>query len=115
MDRRKKTDAWAMVLICLNILAGILLILILLVFHLAQPEFETMFDRFYKLDIRTDWNIQCLHYLIYLIVLIAFISFSSLLLGSFRGRRKNDHSSSLILIIIGIIFFIMLGVIMILL
>ncbi len=113
MDRRKKTDAWSMVLVCLNILAGIVLVLILFVFHFAQPEFETMFDRFYQLDVRTDWDIQYLYYLMYLIVLVAFISFSGLLLGVFRSRRKNDHKSTLL--IIGIMSFVMLGISMVLL
>ncbi|MCD4678617.1 MAG: hypothetical protein K8S18_21910 [Desulfobacula sp.] len=111
MERRKTTDFWANLLFYLNILAWILLIVILLVFHRAQPEFETLFDRFYHLKLRTDWDIQYLYYLIYMVIFGIFISLSGLLLGIFRGRRENDHKKALI--ITGIISLIMLGVSMI--
>ncbi|MCK5163070.1 MAG: hypothetical protein KAQ72_05110 [Desulfobacula sp.] len=111
MERRKTTDFWATLLFYLNILAWILLITILLVFHRAQPEFETFFDRFYQLKLRTDWDIQYLYYLIYMVIFGIFISLSGLLLGVFRGRRESDHKKALI--ITGIISLIMLGVSMI--
>ena len=111
MERRKTTDVWAKLLFYLNILAWILLIFILFIFHHAQPEFETLFDRFYQLKLRTDWDMQYLHYLICVVIFGIFISLFGLLLGIFRGRRENDHKYALI--ITGIISLIMLGVSMI--
>ena len=111
MDRRQTIDFWAKLLFCLNILAWILLIIILLVFHRAQPEFETLFDRFYRLNLRTDWDLQYLNYLIYMVISGIFISIAGLLLGVFRGRRERDHKKALI--ITGIISIIMLWVSMI--
>jgi hypothetical protein len=108
LERRETTDFWARLLFCLNILASILLIFILLVFHRAQPEFETLFDRFYQLHLRTDWDIRYLHYLIYMVSFGIFISLFGLLLGVFRGRRKNDHKKGLI--ITGFISLIMLWI-----
>lgn len=108
MDRRKTNDFWASLLFYLNILAWILLISILLIFHRAQPEFETLFDRFYQLDLRTSWDIQYLDYLIYMVTFGIFISLSGLFLGFFRGRRQNDQKKALI--ITGIISVIMLWV-----
>ena len=111
MDRREIIDCWAKLLFYLNILAWILLIVILLIFHRAQPEFETLFDRFYQLKLRTDWDIQYLYYLTYMVIFGIFISIGGLLLGIFRGRRENDHKKALI--ITGIISMIMLWVSMI--
>jgi len=108
LDRRKTTDFWAKLLFYLNILAWILLIVILLIFHRAQPEFETLFDRFYQLKLRTNWDIQYLYYLIYMVIFGIFISIVGLLLGIFRGRRENDHKKALI--ITGIISMIMLWI-----
>jgi len=111
VDRRKTNDFWAQLLFYLNILAWILLLFVLLIFNRAQPEFETLFDRFYQLKLRTSWDIQYLHYLIYMVSFGIFISLSGLLLGIFRGRRKKDHKKSLILM--GIISLAMLCVSMI--
>lgn len=108
MDRRKTTDFWARLLFYLNILASILLICSLFFFHRAQPEFETLFDRFYQLKLRTNWDIQYLYYLIYMVIAGIFISLFGLLLGIYRGRRKKDHKKALI--ITGIISLIMLWV-----
>lgn len=95
MERRKQTDLWAKLLFFLNILSWILIALILLVFHRAQPEFETLFDRFYRLNLRTNWDIQYLYYLVYMVSTGIFISVSGLLLSRFRGRRKKDHKKVL--------------------
>jgi len=106
LDRRKAIDFWAKLLFYLNILAWILLIFILFVFHRAQPEFETLFDRIYQLNLRTEWDIQYLYYLIYMVIFSIFITLSGLLLSIFRGRREKDQKKALI--ITGIISMIML-------
>jgi len=108
LDRRKTADFWARLLFYLNILAWILLIIILLIFHRAQPEFETLFDRFYQLKLRTDWDIQYLYYLVNMVIFGIFISIAGLLLGLYRGRREKDHKKALI--ITGIISMIMLWI-----
>lgn len=108
MERRKTIDFWAKFLFYLNIAAWILLAFILFIFHRAQPEFETIFDRFYHLKLRTNWDIQYLYYLTYSVIFGIFISVSGMLLGIFRGRRKNDHKK--ILILTGIISLTMLWV-----
>jgi H+/Cl- antiporter ClcA len=62
----------------------------MLVFHRAQPEFETFFDRFYQLDLRTVWDLRFLQYLLYIIFLGLAISIFGMILARFRARRKND-------------------------
>lgn len=101
MDRRKTKDFWAKLLFYLNAVAWICITGILLVFHRAQPEFETLFDRFYQLTLRTQWDDQYLFYLFYLVIAGLFISLAGLVLAYFRGRRKQDHK--LILVITGMI------------
>lgn len=108
MERRKTKDFWAQLLFYLNIMAWILLFVILLVFHRAQPEFETFFDRFYRLDLRTDWDIRYLNYLIYINTAGILMSLSGIILGRFRGRRESDHKN--ILIITGVLSIALLSV-----
>jgi hypothetical protein len=97
VERRQTTDLWAKLLFYLNIFAWIILVCMLFVFHRAQPEFESFFDRFYKLDLRTTWDIRYLNYLIYTVITGIIISLSGLVLGIFRGRRQNDHKKALII------------------
>jgi hypothetical protein len=97
VDRRRQTDFWAGLLFKLNILSWALLLWILLVFHRAQPEFETLFDRFYHLSLRTSWDIQYLYYLTILAGSGIVISLFGLVLGFYRGRRRDDHKKALLM------------------
>lgn len=62
----------------------------LMVFHFAQPEFETLFDRFYALELRTRWDRAVLRYFAYTILLGLGVSLGGMMLGLFRARRKTD-------------------------
>jgi hypothetical protein len=57
-----------------------------------------MFDKFYKLDIRTNWNMQFVQYLSHTIVLGLIISFLGLGLSYFRARRKTDPKKHLFIL-----------------
>gem|GEM_PF-2186808 len=70
----------------------------LLVFHFAQPEFETLFDRFYALHLRTEWNYLFLKYTAYTMGLGLVISLSGMMLGLFRARRKTDRRIPIIVL-----------------
>ncbi|THB76482.1 MAG: hypothetical protein D3926_17475 [Desulfobacteraceae bacterium] len=106
MERRKKKDFLSGFLIGLNILAWVLILPILLIFHRAQPEFETFFDRFYGLDLRTFWDIRYLYILVYLVMLGMIMSLTGLILSLFRGRRQGDQVTSLV--VMGLISFLLL-------
>ena len=97
MDRRKTIDFWAKLLFYFNITAWIVLLAIMLLFHRAQPEFETLFDRFWQLNLRTHWDIEFLYYLTYMVIFGIVFSIFGLILSMFRGRRENDHKKVLIL------------------
>lgn len=97
MERRKKQDGWAKILFALNMISWVVLVIILLVFHRAQPEFESFFDRFYQLSLRTHWDHQFLYYLTWSVMFGIAISLMGLCLGVYRARRKSDHKKALIL------------------
>ncbi|MCK5541886.1 MAG: hypothetical protein KAI40_04280 [Desulfobacterales bacterium] len=96
-NRRKKKDIWAKSLIALNVFVWLMLLAILLVFHRVQPEFETFFDRFYHLTLRTFWDIKYLDLLIYFVIVSIIISLIGLIISRYRGRRENDHLISLLI------------------
>ena len=96
MDRRKTKDFWARLLVKLNLISWGILILILFVFHRAQPEFESFFDRFYQLSLRTSWDVEYLYYLMIIVIAGVLVSIFGLVLGVFRGRRSKDHKNALI-------------------
>jgi len=70
----------------------------LLVFHRSQPEFETFFDKFYRLDLRTSWDMTFVQYLVATIILGAIVSILGLGLSRFRARRETDHKKHFILL-----------------
>lgn len=94
-NRRKKSDVWAKFLIGLNIFVWFVLLAVLLIFHRAQPEFESCFDRFYHLNLRTFWDIEYLYLLIHFIIASIIISLIGLIISRYRGRREDDHLVSL--------------------
>lgn len=70
----------------------------LLIFHKAKPEFETFFDKFYGLSLRTTWDMKFVQYLIFTILLGLVVSILGLGLSRFRARRKTDPKKQLILL-----------------
>ena len=69
-----------------------------MVFHFAQPEFETLFDRFYALNLRTHWDLNTLHYLAYTMFLGLGVSIGGMMLGVFRARRRTDHRKPIVIL-----------------
>jgi cation transporter-like permease len=80
----------------------------LLFFHKAQPEFETFFDKFYGLGLRTTWDMKFVQYLVYTILLGLVVSVMGMGLSRFRARRKTDPKKQLILL--GVLYLLLFGV-----
>ncbi len=74
-------------------------------FHKAQPEFETVFDRFYQLDLRTSWDMQFVYYFAYAIVVGLACSLTGLGLSLFRARRQTDHKGPIL--ILGVLYLVL--------
>jgi len=80
----------------------------LMVFHFAQPEFETLFDRFYALDLKTRWDYILLKYFAYTMGFGLMVSLAGMMLGLFRARRKTDHRKPIIAL--GLMYLILIAV-----
>lgn len=98
IERRKSKDIWARLFLVINFIGLFVFFAALLVFHWAQPEFETLFDKFYQLDLRTQWNSTLVRYFAYTVVLGLGVSFCGLGLSLFRARRKTDHKNPIIVL-----------------
>ncbi|MCP4117330.1 MAG: hypothetical protein GY737_18430 [Desulfobacteraceae bacterium] len=91
-DRRGKKDAWTRLLTLFNALSWVVIALILIVTERAKPEFESFFDRVYRLDIRTWWDIEFVRYLFWLAFAGSIMSSIGLMLSVTRARRRDDAS-----------------------
>ncbi|MCG8618774.1 MAG: hypothetical protein MI802_21345 [Desulfobacterales bacterium] len=98
VDRRKSKDVLARAFIWINYVAWAILFVTLLVFHRAQPEFETLFDRFYRLNLRTEWDTVFLRYLVYVVGIGLTACLAGLGLAMVRARRKTDHKVPIIIL-----------------
>ena len=81
-------------------MACLILFFSFLVLHRAQPEFDTLFDDFYEIDLRGAWDDQFLYYLALMMVMGLGVSLSTLFLGLFRARRKSDKKKQIIILVI---------------
>ncbi len=96
VDRRKRTDMGHRMFILLSIFSWVVFIAGLVIFHRAQPEFVTVFDRFYHLKLRTQWDYQYVTYMFYTIAGGFFASLINLLLARIRARRRTDYKGNVI-------------------
>jgi len=89
-ERRSRQDFWSVALLCLSLSAWGLIAGFLVVIERAKPQYETFFDRFYQLELRTTWDLDVFNYLYYLIAAGLIISTAGFFLSLVRARRKTD-------------------------
>ena len=80
-----------MIFIWINIVACAGLIAAILLYHRAQPQFETFFDRFYHLQLRRYWDQAYVRFLVDVLGAGTLINAAGLWLSRYRGRRTTDH------------------------
>jgi len=92
IERRACFNLWAKIMAALNLLSWGVILLILIVTERAKPQFESFFDRFYKLKIRTSWDPEFVDYLFWLVIAGTIASSLGLILRGWRARRREDTS-----------------------
>ncbi len=97
-ERRAAKNRWSMAFLLVNCFAIAGLLVFMLVFHRAQPEYETFFDRFYQLSLRTYWDKMYIRYLVYIAGIGLAATMTGLGVAMFRGRRRTDHRTSIIVL-----------------
>ena len=81
-------------------MACLILFFSFFILHRAQPEFDTLFDEFYEIDLRMAWDDRFLYYLALMMLVGLGVSLSSLLLGLFRARRKSDKKRQIFILVV---------------
>ncbi len=102
IERRRRSDIWVKLLHFFNFLSWILIAVIFIVFERAKPQFQSFFDRFYHLKLRTNWDFKFVDYLLWILVAGIIISIFGFLLSFVRSRRKDDRNQAG-LIIMGVL------------
>ena len=77
-------------LVIFNILAWLLFVVAMLVFHYARPELETGFMQMLGVDSRDDWSVPLTGYLLILLLICFCLSLAALVIRQKRARRLQD-------------------------
>ena len=102
-ERRKisrQHDGFYQIVVTLNIVAWILLLAALVVFHYARPEFITGVQNFWGIDGRDFWSEEHLDKLLTLLQICLVTTIVTIVLRSRRNRRKTDGLGINILILL---------------
>lgn len=102
LERRKQSrqhDWLYRVVVGLNIVAWLVLISALVLFHYARPEFITGVQNYWEIDGRDFWSKEHLADLLSLLQICLFITVFTIALRSRRNRRKKDRFGVNILIL----------------
>lgn len=107
-DRRvitREKDTLYQVAIGLNVIAWMLLVAALILFHYARPEFITGVQNYWGIEGRANWSEDHLGDLLTLLQICLVTTIITLILGSRRSRRKTDRFAInvMILLIISIL------------
>lgn len=93
-DRRKKKsqkDPLFKLMVAGNIVAWLIFLVSLYIFHYARPEVEYGFYRYLGIASRSHWIIPLTNWLAVLLVLTLLFSLSSIWLHKKRARRAQDN------------------------
>lgn len=108
-ERRKGADLRIKLAKGAGIVSWLFFIALLIAIQIAKPQFETIFDRFYRITLRTTWDLALAKYLYHLMIAGLVFSCIGLVARYKRGRRRTD-GLPLALLFIG--FFSLVGVIL---
>lgn len=75
----------------LAIVGWIALVVALILFGEARPELATGVQRFWGIEVRSEWSQEYAYYLLQTLRFCLFTSLLAMLLSLRRNRRKKDH------------------------
>lgn len=92
-DRRqtpKINDTFYRLVVASNLIAWVVFLAAMVVFHYARPELVTGVQSYWGLEIRDHWSGSLTFYLLVLLGLCVAMSITTLLMKRMRSRRKED-------------------------
>jgi hypothetical protein len=102
-ERRKKSrseDILYRAAVSLNLFAWTLLLIALIVFHYARPEFITGLQNYWDIDGRDFWHNDKLNWLLILLETCLLMSFFTVVIRARRNRRKADQFGMNVLVLL---------------
>jgi hypothetical protein len=106
-ERRQKSrseDILFRAAVGLNLFAWALLLVALIVFHYARPDFITGLQNYWGIDGRDFWHNSKLNWLLILLETCLLMSFFTVIIRARRNRRKADHFGMNLLVLLIISF-----------
>lgn len=108
VERRKGAD-WVDVSInVLNILAWVIFLIALVIYHYAKPEIKYFVYEMVKepVEVRTHWIEELKHWLFVTLYTCTFISALTLFVNRFRLKRRDDRQryGMIMLVVVCVVF-----------
>ncbi|MGB3724395.1 MAG: hypothetical protein WA981_01395 [Glaciecola sp.] len=99
-QRSRQKDTLYRIMVGLNVLAWVLLVTALIMFHYARPEFITGVQSYWGIDGREVWSEEHLSSLLTLLQICLVTTIFTIVLRSRRNRRKTDRFGVNIMILL---------------
>lgn len=93
-NRRKNPrtrDGLYRIAVMVNILAWVIFLVAMIVFHYARPELISGVQAYWGVEGRIEWSQTLSFYLLLLLGLCTSVSVGVLIMRKRRNRRKNDY------------------------
>lgn len=90
-ERRRGKDPLLAIMPWISGIGWLVLVVALFLTASAQPETETLIERWHQKEVDSDWNLQRLHWTFRLCIVSFGISLLGLVVNSRRLKRKRDE------------------------
>lgn len=90
-ERRKGPDIWLRMIQWIGLISWGLMLPLLYLIDRAKPEFETLFDKMFDLQVRSTWNLDVYRWAVFLMVFLLILSGVGLVINKTRNRRREDY------------------------
>lgn len=90
-NRRKGPDIWLYMIQLIGMISWALMLPLLYLVDRAKPQFETLFDKMFDLQVRSTWDLDLYKWAVLLMFFLLFISGVGLIINKTRSRRREDY------------------------